>query len=137
MTRVPDQTPQWICPECLLKRGLGSEVEIGTSTDSPARKAPAAAWALDTVETRDAKMVGQTSLDSLQGNCTWETSPQFRDTLQSSTNRSAPSMIAMKSAEATPLITFVVKEFSQCTNQPVLSLLSTHHFFRPHSRRPS
>jgi hypothetical protein len=50
-----------------------------------------------------------------KGNCTWETSPQFRDTLESSPNRSAPSMIAMKSAGANPFMfmMLVAKEFSQ------------------------
>ena len=80
-----------------------------------AAKLSISAWALDTVETRDATMNGQTSLDSLQGNCTWETAPQFRDTLKSSPDRSAPSTIAMKSAEATPFMfmMLVVMEFSQ------------------------
>ena len=39
---LPEQAPHGICPECLLRRGLGSEVEIGTSTESPDRKSLAA-----------------------------------------------------------------------------------------------
>lgn len=65
------------------------------------------------METRDAKMNGQTSRDSLQGNCTWETSARFRDALKSLPNRFALSTIAMKSAEATPFMMLVVKGFSQ------------------------
>jgi len=60
-------------------------------------------WALDTVETRDAKMNRQTNLGSFQANCRWKILVRFQDTVKSSPNRFAPSMIAMESAEATPL----------------------------------